>query len=150
MSRTINRNKRRKKQPYVEIIDLKKEQKEYAKLCRGKSAAYKNYTSWEMHIVEMLEQFPSRDDLYNFKRYCMNQDRIFSKSPELFGSYVILVFTLILEKMNPYLPILGIAICIFYFAWYGIKKQKNVIVESCFFKDIIEIIEKMEKEQSKL
>ena len=139
-----------KKQPYIEIIDIKEEQKEYVKLCNGKSVLYKTYTAWETHIIEILQQFPTSSDLYNFKRYCINKDRISSKTPELFGSYIALVFTVILDKINPYLSILGITGCILYFAWYGIKQHKNVIRESCFFKDIIEIIEKIEKEQAQL
>jgi hypothetical protein len=97
-----------------------------------------------------LQQFPTSSDLYNFKRYCINQDRISSKTPELFGSYIALVFTVILDKINPYLSILGIAGCILYFAWYGIKQHKNAIRESCFFKDILEIIDKREEEKTAL
>ena len=141
---------RRKKQPYIEFINLKVEQKEYVNLCNGKSALYKTYTAWETHIVEILKQFPTSSDLYNFKRYCINQDRISSKTPELFGSYIALVFTVILDRINPYLSILGIAGCILYFAWYGIKQHKNVIRESCFFKDILEIIDKIEEEKTAL
>lgn len=140
----------RKKQLYIEIIDLKEEQKEYVKLCNGKSVLYKTYTAWETHIIEILQQFPTSSDLYNFKRYCFNQDRISSKTPELFGSYIALVVTVILDKINPHLSILGIAGCILYFAWYGISQHKTVIKGSCFFKDIIEIIEKIEKEQAQL
>ena len=88
----------RKKQLYIEIIDLKEEQKEYVKLCNGKSVLYKTYTAWETHIIEILQQFPTSSDLYNFKRYCINQDRISSKTPELFGSYIALVFTVILTR----------------------------------------------------
>ena len=141
---------RRKKQPYIEFINLKTEQKEYAKLCDGKSSLYKTYTAWETHIVEILKQFPTSGDLYNFKRYCINQDRIFSRTPELFGSYIVLAFTVILDKINPYLSILGIAGCILYFAWYGIKQHKNIIRESCFFKDVVEIVDKIEQEEQGL
>jgi hypothetical protein len=35
----------RKKQLYIEIIDIKEEQKEYLKLCNGKSVLYKTYTA---------------------------------------------------------------------------------------------------------
>jgi hypothetical protein len=138
--------KQRKKQPYIEIIDLKEEQKEYIKLCEGKSKKIQTYTSWEKHIKDLLLKFNSAEELYNFKRYCINQDRVCSDAPNLFGSYVILLITLILDKISPYLTILGIAVLSTYFICYGIKKHQNVIKGSGFFKDIIEIIEKLEKE----
>ena len=43
-----------KKPPYHEIINLKEERNEYAKLCSGKSKKFKLYTEWEAHIKELL------------------------------------------------------------------------------------------------
>ena len=141
--------KKRNKQPYIEIIDLKSEQEEYVKLCDGKSCLYLTYTSWETHISELLNKFDKATDLYNFKRYCINQDRVFLNSPEMFGSYMILLVTLVLGKIDSYLSILGLATFLFYFMWYGISRHKSIIKGSCFYKDIIEIIEKVEKEKWK-
>ncbi len=140
--------RKRKKQPYIEIIDLKAEQKEYVNLCNNNSKKYHTYTVWEAHIKNLLKKFNSPTDLYNFKRYCVNQDRVFSDTPNLFGSYVVLLLTLILDKFAPYLTVAGFVILLLYSFWHGISQQKNVIKGSCFFKDIIEIIEKIEKEQA--
>lgn len=140
--------KKRKKEPYIDIIDLKTEQKEYADLCNGKSKKFQTYTSWESHIKSLLLKFDSPSELYNFKRYCINQDRVFSNVPNLFGSYVILSITILFDNINPYVPLLGIAALIIYFSAYTIKQQKSIIKESCFFKDIVEIIEKIEKERA--
>ena len=140
--------KKRKREPYIDIIDLKTEQKEYADLCNGKSKKFQTYTSWESHIKSLLLKFDSPSDLYNFKRYCINQDRVFSNVPNLFGSYVILSITILFNNINPYVPLLGIAALIIYFSAYTIKQQKSIIKESCFFKDIVEIIEKIEKERA--
>lgn len=140
--------KKRKKEPYIDIIDLKTEQKEYAALCNGKSKKFQTYTSWEIHIKSLLLKFDSPSELYNFKRYCINQDRVFSNVPNLFGSYVILSITILFDNINPYVPLLGIAALIIYFSAYTIKQQKSIIKESCFFKDIVEIIEKIEKERA--
>ena len=140
--------KKRKKEPYIDIIDLKTEQKEYAALCNGKSKKFQTYTSWESHIKSLLLKFGSPADLYNFKRYCINKDRVSSNVPNLFGSYVILSITILFDNINPYVPLLGIAALIIYFSAYTIKQQKSIIKESCFFKDIVEIIEKIEKERA--
>lgn len=140
--------RKRKKQPYIEIIDLKAEQKEYVNLCNNNSKKYHTYTVWEAHIKNLLKKFNSPTDLYNFKRYCVNQDRVFSDAPNLFGSYVVLLLTLILDKFAPYLTVAGFVILLLYSFWHGISQHKTVIKGSCFFKDIIEIIEKIEKEQA--
>ena len=108
--------KKRKKEPYIDIIDLKIEQKEYADLCNGKSKKFQTYTSWESHIKSLLLKFDSPSELYNFKRYCINQDRVFSNVPNLFGSYVILSITILFDNINPYVPLLGIAALIIYFS----------------------------------
>lgn len=135
-----------KNQPYIEVVDLRSERKEYLKLCNGKSGKFKSYTDWQNYISSLLKKFSSLDDLYNFKRYCINQDRIFSNSPELFGSYVILLITLILDELFYGIPIWALAFMFLASAWWGIKQHKEVIKESCFFRDVIEIVEKIEDE----
>ena len=138
--------KKQKKQPYIGIIDLKAEQKEYENLCNGKSKKFQTYTSWEKHIKTLLQNFNSPIDLYNFKRYCINQDRVFSSAPNLFGSYVLLLITLVLEKIFSYLSIFWLLTLVLFFTWHGVSQHKAIIKGSCFFKDIVEIIEKIEKE----
>ena len=136
--------KKRNKQPYKEIIDLKAEQKEYVKLCNDESELYRTYSSWESHINDLLDKFNSQADLYNFKRFCINQDRVFSNAPVLFDTYVILIITLILDAFFPLITILGAVALLLYAIKLGISRHNTVIKESCFFKDIIEIIEKRE------
>ena len=139
--------KKQKYQPYAKIIDLKLEQEEYVRLCDGKSELYLTYTSWERHIKERLSKIENATDLYNFKRYCINQDRVYSNIPELFGSYTLLLITIVFDKIEPCLSIIGIVAAALYFVWYVLIRHKRVIKGSCFFKDIIEVIEKIEKEK---
>ena len=140
--------KKRKKEPYIDIIDLKTEQKEYAALCNHKSKKFQTYTSWESHIKNLLTKFESPSDLYNFKRYCINKDRVSSNAPDLFGSCVVLMFTIILDNIDPYLPLFIVIPFGLYFIYHMIKQQQTIIKESCFFKDIVEIIDEIEKERS--
>ena len=140
--------KKRKKEPYIDIIDLKTEQKEYADLCNGKSKKFQTYTSWESHIKSLLLKFDSPSDLYNFKRYCINKDRVSSNAPDLFGSCVVLMFTIILDNIDPYLPLFVVIPFGLYFVYHMIKQQQTIIKESCFFKDIVEIIDEIEKEKA--
>ena len=83
-----------KKIPYLEIINLKEERNEYARLCNGKSKKFKLYTEWEDHIKELLTDFHTPQDLYNFKRYCINADRSQEKAPEMFIAYIGLLIPL--------------------------------------------------------
>ena len=138
--------RKRVKQPYIHIIDLNAEQKEYVKLCNGKSERFSTYTSWELHIRGLLSKFESPTDLYNFKRYCINHDRVFSYTPSIYTTYVILAITLLMEKVIPILTTFGLLLLIVFALWHGMSQHKSIIKGSCFFKDIIEIIEKIENE----
>ena len=127
-------------------MDLQLEQKKYVKLCNGKSEEFSTYTSWERHIRSLLSKFESPTDLYNFKRYCINLDRVFSYTPSIYATYVILAITLLMEKVIPILTTFGLLLLIVFALWHGMSQHKSIIKGSCFFKDIIEIIEKIEKE----
>ena len=59
--------------PYHEIINIKEECKEYARLCNGKSNKFKLYTEWEDHIKGLLSDFRSPKDLYNFNATVLMQ-----------------------------------------------------------------------------
>lgn len=133
-----------KKSPFSSIIDLNSEQKEYDRLCKYKSKKYKLYTEWEEHIAHCLSKFNTEKDLYNFKRYCMNRERTSSKIPEMFVIYITLLIPLYVEKMTDgFPPIMPICVALF-IVCYSIIYYKRIILESYFFKDLIEIIERQE------
>lgn len=139
------KRKTHKSKPYQKIMDIEEEQKEYGLLCRGKSKKYKVYTEWEQHILENLEKCKLRDDLYNFKRYCINADRSVSKAPDMFINYIIFFLTIAIEKfvveINGIIWLVGFLLSLF----YSIYSSKRLVKESYFFADIIELIEKVEK-----
>lgn len=136
-----------KSNPYQEIINTHEEQKEYGRLCRRKSKKYIVYTDWEAHIRECLLSFNNSKDLYNFKRYCINIDRSAQKAPEMYMSYILLLIPLYIDAFFKELPSFMINIVALGIMLYAIIQNKRIIRESCFFKDIIEIIEKIEKER---
>lgn len=139
-----------KKDFFHEIFNLKAEYKEYKLLCRCKSKKYKVYTEWESHIRECLSKFKESQDLYNFKRYCMNHNRKLNKAPEMFGSYIILLVTLCINFLFNSIPPCIVFIIAVGIILYNIHLHKRVIPESYFFKDIIDIIEKMEHDNSQI
>ena len=135
-----------KKAYYSEIIDLVEEQKEYSRLCQGKSKKYKQYTDWEEHIEACLSNLNTEKDLYNFKRYCKNAERTSSRMPEFYVTYILLLVTVYIDKVFtdiPWylwlIPFVGLLI-------YVIVQHKKVVKDSYFFTDILEIIERIEQQ----
>lgn len=135
-----------KKIPYQEVINLKEERKEYARLCSGKSKKFKLYTEWEAHIKELLADFCTPQDLYNFKRYCINTDRSQEKAPEMFIAYIGLLIPLYLDAIWEGMPALITLFFLVGILTYAIIQNKKLAKESCFFKDLIDIIEMIEKD----
>ena len=135
-----------KKPPYLEIINLKEERKEYARLCSGKSKKFKLYTEWEAHIKELLADFRTPQDLYNFKRYCINADRSQKKAPEMFIAYIGLLIPLYLDTFWGGMPVILAPIFLVAILAYAIIQNKKLARESCFFKDIVDIIDEIEKD----
>ena len=134
-----------KKNPYAEIIDLDKELKEYKKLCRCRSKKFAYYTDWEKYICKLLEKFETDIDLYNFKRYCMNYGRTATTIPGIYINIMILYITIFIDKCVTELNFL---------VWLFIMLLSVILIlaqnisynnEDYFYKDIIEIIESLEK-----
>lgn len=136
-----------KKIPYQEIINLKEERKEYARLCSGKSKKFKLYTEWEAHIKELLADFRTPQDLYNFKRYCINTDRSQEKAPEMFIAYISLLIPLYVDTLFKGIPAFLTLFCFAGILIYALVQNKKLAKESCFFKDIVDIIDVMENSE---
>ena len=130
--------------PYAEIIDIKTERKEYSLLCQGKSKIYKYYSDWEEHIKGCLRGFEEPQDLYNFKRYCINSARVMEKAPDMYLGYIALIITMYIDKALVNLPIHFMIVLLLGVIIYSIVQNKRLAKECHFFQDIIEIIEKQE------
>lgn len=135
-----------KKPPYHEIINIKEERKEYARLCNGKSKKFTLYTEWENHIKELLSDFSTPQDLYNFKHYCMNANRAQEKAPDMHLAYIGLLIPLYLDTIWDQMPAMLTLTLVVILLVFVIMQNKKLAKESCFFKDIIDIIEKMDGE----
>ena len=136
-----------KKAPYKEIIDMKAEQKEYALLCEGKSKKFKVYSEWEDHIKDLLAKFHTLKDLYNFKHYCVNASRAHEKTPDMYIVCISLFIPLYLDTFFMDLPTIIAPLVFLVLVAHIVIQNKKLTKESCFYKDIIEIAEKIECEQ---
>ena len=119
-----------KKPPYHEIINIKEERKEYARLCNGKSKKFTLYTEWENHIKELLSDFSTPQDLYNFKHYCMNADRAQEKAPDMHLAYIGLLIPLYLETIWDQIPAILTMILVMILFAYVIIQNKKLAKES--------------------
>lgn len=138
-----------KNNPFQEIMDFEIERKDYVKLCKCKSKKYTYYSDWKQHIVDCIQKIADLDRLENFKRYCLCRKRLTSKSPELFGIYVVLLIdifaNLFFENVGKIMSFLFALLIIL----HSLIKHKTVIYESSFFGDIIEIIEKIQNKEQR-
>lgn len=142
-----------KRNPYKEIINLKKEVKEYKKLCRNNSKKFKHYSDWENHIRTILEGFTDKDNLYDFKRFCMYCERKNAPVSSIFMGIMILYTPFAINAYAQRLNNQGLLFCIFIISiivigLFGLIYFKTIRYnnEVYFYKDIVEIIEKMEKQ----
>lgn len=83
--------------------------------------------------------------MYNVKRYCANKARTFSKSPELFITYITFMLALLLDNIFEGVPVIITIFALLGVVCYSIIENKKLIKESYFFEDVLEIIEKIEK-----
>ncbi len=134
--------------PYHEIINIKEERKEYDRLCSGRSKKFRFYSEWEDHIKSLLSDFGSPKDLYNFKRYCINFDRTQAKTPEMYYAYIGMLLPIYIDKIWKDMPTYFTIVCFVLIVGYTIIQNKKLARESCFFKDVVEIIEELESRQN--
>ena len=134
--------------PYHEIINIKEECKEYARLCNGKSNKFILYTEWEDHIKGLLSDFRSPTDLYNFKRYCINADRTQEKAPDMYFAYIGMLIPIYVDIIWKDMPAFLAIISFTGILAYAMVQNKKLAKESCFFKDVVEIIEEVECDQN--
>lgn len=135
-----------KKSPYGDVIDFKEEQKEYSRLGRGTSQKYANHSEWEAHIRECVCSIKKPGDLYNFKKHCQKKGRVIRQTTSSFVSYIVLFITFLLDKVFKDIPEWALMIWLTAVILFVVKKEIDVIRESYFYTDIIEVVEKMQND----
>lgn len=134
----------KKNQPYSEIIDVKKELKEYKKLCRGKSKKYTYYLDWKKHILELYKGLDTNDKVINFKHYLINENRINDMIYEPYVPVMLFFYTALIsyqiKKMNMNYLIFALVLLVITILLTNANNKKQM----CFISDLIEIIEEFE------
>ena len=131
-----------KYQPYSEIINLEKELKEYKKLCKGKSKKFRYFSEWESHIKRLLSTINDKEKLRNIKHYLINLERTSQSFPGHYIEIMLLMFTLILDRIGIGYWRLLLVIAVFVF--YILSKNDDYIKNSNFYCDVITVITELE------
>lgn len=135
-----------KKQPYLEIIDLKKELKEYKLLCKGKSKKFKYYSDWKHKMIEKFSVIESIEELENIKRYFMNKERLIPVSSNVYLQITISIVTVFLSSCNVDYKEFFIFLCYMIITFIIATTMFKNSPQNIFYRDLIEILEEIKKE----
>lgn len=141
------------KQSYYEIIKLDEELKDYKLLCKGKSKKYKYYSDWKTHISEILSKFVLCDELEtyknieNFKHYLINHKRVNKNINMYFVSVMIFFMSIFFNSYFNKMKYSFVVLLITALVVVGliIIQSDSNDKEYCFYCDLIDIVEEMEK-----
>lgn len=131
-----------KYQPYSEIINLEKELKEYKKLCKGKSKEFRYFSEWESHIKRLMSTIDDEEKLKNLKHYLINLERSAKSIPSHYFEIMLLVLTLILDRIG--ISYWGLLLVLLVFVFYTLSQNDEYTKNYNFYCDVISIISELE------
>lgn len=134
--------------PYSEIIDISAELKEYRKLCRRKSKKFKYYLEWKEYISEKISRLDTPDKKENFKHYLINHNRVNKNTNSYFITLMIFCVNLYINKIDVKINFLSLTISIIIIMFQMIYQSDVYEKEYCFYCDLIEILEEIEKKEA--
>ena len=135
----------RKHQPYREILDIRSELKEYKKLCRNKSRKFTYYSDWKYHIINLVTKTESAEKIDNFKHYLLNRKRVNKSINTPYVPLIIFVMTIVFSQQVFNSNLKVILIGLMYVVFLTLKEHENNNKIFYFYKDLIEIIDEIEK-----
>lgn len=138
----------KKHAPYSEIIDISEELKEYRKLCRGKSNKFIYYLDWKKYISEKLSRLDTPDKKENFKHYLISHNRVNKSVDSYFVTFMLFCATTLINKLNIVYDIVSLIVTILIILLEIIYQVNFHDKEYCFYCDLIEILEEIEKKEA--
>ena len=144
--------RRKRKYFFDDVFHLEEEQREYQLFCKGQSKKYQVYSEWEAHISEVLMRLDSKEKLYNFKRFCISNNRVQARASDMYVNAVGVLLSAFAGSVITTQPLVGILTLVAVIAFLGvlIVQNKRIIKESYFFEDVLKVIEKIEKSKEKV
>ena len=133
-----------KQKQYLEMIEIKKEIKNYTDICKCKSNKFEDYTEWKRYIKAKL-MYLNNTELENYKQIIIYQNKLNLDFSNVFLTLMTIVITLITasitQEINNSLTIGAIILPIeFTVLIMQINHSKN----KAFYETMIQIIEEMQ------
>lgn len=133
----------KKKQPFIEIIDLKDEYKDYKKLCNNNSKKYTYYDDWKKYMIGKFKMLPKKQ-FNNFKHFLMFHSFVGEQAGNVFLSTVLVAVTIIISTTYSDIAILNTIVTIMAVllaAILVITSYFDLMRNDRFVKDVLEIFE---------
>lgn len=140
----------KKKQPFIEIIDLEKEYKDYKKLCKNDSKKYTYYDDWKKYMIGRFKTLP-KEHFNNFKHFLMFYSFVEEQSGNVFLSTVLVAVSLVINTAFSNVAVLNTIatiILVLLAAFLVIKSYFDLVRNERFIKDVLEIFLEYEKTES--
>lgn len=141
----------KKKQPFIEIIDLKEEYKDYKELCNNNSQKYTYYDDWKKYMIGKFKMLP-KEHFNNFKHFLMLHSFVGEQSGNVFLSTVLVAVTIIISTTYSDIAILNTIatiLTVFLAAILVITSYFDLKRNDRFVKDVLEIFEEYVEAESK-
>lgn len=141
----------KKKQPFIEIIDLNEEYKDYKDLCNNNSKKYTYYDDWKKYMIGKFKTLP-KEHFNNFKHFLMFHSFVGEQSGNVFLSTVLVAVTIIVSTKYSDIAILNTIatiIAVLLAAIMIITSYFDLMRNDRFVKDVLEIFEEYAEAESK-
>lgn len=142
--------KKRKSQPFIEILDLKDGYKQYKDLCRNKHKDWKYYSDWEDHIISKFKNLPD-EHINNYRHFLMFNSLIDNHALNLYLPLSVAIISIILSPivadvsrfgtfMMPIVTVMAVGL-------FG-REYFDYAIKDKFMKDLIDVLNKYEAEKN--
>lgn len=140
-----------KRQPFIEIIDLEEEYKDYKKLCKNNSKKYTYYDDWKKHLISRFKMLP-KEHMSNFEHFLKFYSFMEGQSGNIFLSIVLVAVTIIINTVFSdiaFLNTIATVIAVLVAAFLVIGSYFDLVRRDRFVKDVLEVFEEYEKAEDK-
>ncbi|MGN0607188.1 MAG: hypothetical protein ACI4JM_11760 [Oscillospiraceae bacterium] len=137
----------RKNQPFVEVLNLEKEYKEYIKLCKSSSKKYKYYDDWKNYLISRFKILP-KAHINNFKHFLMFYSFLEHHSSKIFLSVVLAAVPLVISTIysnNPIFNTIATVISVLVAAVLVMVSYLDFARRDKFVNDVLGVFEEFEK-----
>lgn len=142
--------KKRKSQPFSEILNLQDEYKQYKALCRNKHKDWKYYSDWENHVIRKLKNLPD-EHINNYRHFLMFNSLIDNHALNLYLPLSVAIISIILSPIVADVSLFGTfmipIVTVLAVGLFG-RDYFDYAIKDNFLKDLIGVLNKYEAEKN--